>query len=104
MPARMTTQETQVTGQPVAVDPVPEQRHGDIGLSLKTVGDLHDHSFFIPSYQRGYRWEKDQVLALMNDLHDFEKRSNNDPKKFYCLQPLVVMKQGKDGWEVVDGQ
>ena len=100
----MTTQETQVTGQPIAVDPVPEQRHGDIALSLKTVGDLRGHSFFIPSYQRGYRWEKDQVLALMNDLHDFEKRSNDDPKKFYCLQPLVVMKQEKDGWGVVDGQ
>ena len=104
MPAQMTTQETQLTGQPIAVDSVPEQRHGDICLSLKSIGDLRGYSFFIPSYQRGYRWEKDQVLALINDLHDFEKRRDDNHKKFYCLQPLVVMERAKDEWEVVDGQ
>jgi hypothetical protein len=103
----MTSQETLVEGQPIAApragQTFPEQRHGVIALSPKAVGDLRDYDFFIPSYQRGYRWEEDQVLALLNDLNEFEKRSNNDSKKFYCLQPLVVMKRGNE-WEVVDGQ
>lgn len=79
-----------------------------IPLTLKSVADLAGKHFFIPSYQRGYRWDTDQVEALLNDLAEFE--AINDSKKFYCLQPLVVFKQDKakdkddDVWEVVDGQ
>jgi hypothetical protein len=82
----MTSQETHIEGQPItagrAVQTVPEQRQGVIPLQLEPVSSLHVHRFFVPSYQRGYRWEPDQVLALLNDLHEFENRSNNDPKRF----------------------
>lgn len=27
-----------------------------MGIELKAIGDLKDMQFFIPSYQRGYRW------------------------------------------------
>ena len=79
-----------------------------VRLETRSVGDLayHKQRFLIPSYQRGYRWEQDQVRALLNDLYKFEL---NDFGKFYCLQPLVVVErknawEGKDAWEVVDGQ
>ena len=30
-------------------------------LILKPINDLLNENFFIPSYQRGYRWKKEQV-------------------------------------------
>ena len=59
-------------------------------------------NFFIPGYQRGYRWAEQQVNDLLNDINEFEPENGS----WYCLQPLVVMKKdGKDEkWEVIDGQ
>lgn len=73
-------------------------------LTTKSVAELTNERFFIPSYQRGYRWEKEQVTALLNDLAKFEE--SKDAGRFYCLQPLVVFKNEKRDsmWEVVDGQ
>ena len=73
----------------------------EVSLSCRSVASLKDNRFVIPSYQRGYRWDAIQVKALLDDLAEFE--AVNDPKKFYCLQPLVVVKRETE-WEVVDGQ
>ncbi|MEI7729717.1 MAG: DUF262 domain-containing protein [Verrucomicrobiota bacterium] len=74
-----------------------------VPLKLRSVADLVEKNevFFIPNYQRGYRWDADQVEALLNDLAKFE--ANKGSSEYYCLQPLVVVKRDKD-WEVVDGQ
>lgn len=32
---------------------------------------LLDRKFNIPSFQRGYRWEKRQVTELLDDLKEF---------------------------------
>lgn len=73
-------------------------------LVLKPVSELLDESFFIPAYQRGYRWTKRQVTELLDDIKEFQKQSEEGPKSaFYCLQPIVVKKHG-DSWELVDGQ
>ena len=34
-------------------------------LKLKTIEKLLDKKFFIPSYQRGYRWDDQQVRDLL---------------------------------------
>ena len=74
--------------------------------------------FFIPSYQRGYRWTEQQVKDLLNDVNEFqpEKNKDADEKTWYCLQPLVAAQmkperksecglvEGEDWYEVVDGQ
>ena len=44
-------------------------------LTLKSVIDLLDKNYFIPSYQRGYRWEKRQVWDMLEDLYKFAKDS-----------------------------
>jgi len=75
----------------------------EIKLSLKSVGDIKGMRFLIPNYQRGYRWEADQVTALLDDLAEFEARNEPSAERFYCLQPLVVVKRLVE-WEVVDGQ
>ena len=66
------------------------------------VSELLGMNFFIPGYQRGYRWTEQQVNDLLNDINEFEPKNGS----WYCLQPLVVMKKdGKDEkWEVIDGQ
>ncbi len=33
----------------------------DNKIELKSINDLIKYEFFIPSYQRGYRWNKTQV-------------------------------------------
>lgn len=64
-------------------------------LEPRLVGDVAG-DFFVPAYQRGYRWGPDEVVRLLNDI--WESRD-----KPYYLQPVVVKRHG-DEWELVDGQ
>lgn len=57
-------------------------------LKLLAIPQLMGKHFFIPDYQRGYKWEKDQVYALLKDLWRYFK--SNKKGDFYCLQPIVV--------------
>ena len=52
--------------------------------------------FYVPAYQRGYRWGEVEVRRLLDDI--WESRD-----KPYYLQPVVV-KQHSGEWELVDGQ
>ena len=86
-------------------------------IDLKSVGELLGMKFFIPSYQRGYRWTEQQVKDLLNDVNEFRPETVKDTneKTWYCLQPLVVKKMNKERkdecqldenewYEVIDGQ
>ena len=92
-------------------------------LELKSIAKLQDLEFYIPDYQRGYRWTRQQVEDLLNDIFEFSQKENAG---IYCLQPLVVIKKSSEEqlldrvhaakdldevkrilngqWEVVDGQ
>lgn len=72
-------------------------------LCLKNIYELLGENFYIPSYQRGYRWTEIQVKELLNDIWEFSQQSATDKSAFYCLQPIVVVKRG-NYWELVDGQ
>ena len=69
---------------------------------LKPISWLLDKNFFVPKYQRGYRWTEKQVRDLLNDIYDFCKAEHHSGE-FYCLQPLVV-KKNSEKWNLVDGQ
>lgn len=82
-------------------------------LEIKHVADLLDMHFHIPSYQRGYRWEAKHVEELLDDLYNFSVQmsgSNNNKGKFYCIQPLAVVKNknlstaNEMVYDVIDGQ
>jgi len=79
-------------------------------LVLKSINQLMDYSFFIPSYQRGYRWTEKQVEELLEDIWAFAinppKQEEGKMRQFYCLQPIVVKQKNgiADEWEVIDGQ
>lgn len=91
---------------------------------LKPIKELFGMNFFIPDYQRGYRWEKQQAIDLLDDIASFSQKDH--VSVIYCIQPLVVQ-QRKDeaavlrkiktatsmeevkkymqgSWNVVDGQ
>ena len=79
-------------------------------LILKSINELLGEGFYIPHYQRGYRWTEKQVKDLLDDIWAFATKPNKDIG-FYCLQPIVVKRRtwienGQEitGWEVVDGQ
>ncbi len=77
-------------------------------LVLKSINDLLGSKFYIPSYQRGYRWKNQQVKDLLKDLWEFKsnppKHEDGKEKPFYCLQPVVIKPIEDDNWEVIDGQ
>ena len=77
-------------------------------LNLKSIGELLEYNFYIPSYQRGYRWEERQVLDLLEDILEFANKKDRgelNPKEFYCLQPIVVKSDKKlNKYKVIDGQ
>ena len=64
-------------------------------LDTKLVGNVQG-VFYVPSYQRGYRWGKEEVTRLLEDIY-------TNGNKTYCLQPVVVRKDG-DRYELIDGQ
>ena len=76
-------------------------------MPLKNVRDLLGEHYYIPNYQRGYRWGKDEVTKLLDDIWDFASHGKSE---FYCLQPLIILPQEpsdaeKTVWyEVLDGQ
>ena len=66
------------------------------------VCELMGHTFTIPHYQRGYRWEEQEVNELLDDLWAFAKYSNKG--EFYCLQPIVLRENDNKNFDVLDGQ
>ena len=85
-------------------------------VELRAVHTLLGKRYYIPSYQRGYRWTTKQVTQLLDDLLEFERKKGKEKGEFYCLQPIVVVplqggqrpQQWQDGeepvYEVIDGQ
>lgn len=62
-------------------------------LDVVPINSLFGMSFFVPSYQRGYRWTAQQVKDLLEDIDEYINHNlvnDETGDSFYCLQPLVV--------------
>lgn len=73
-------------------------------ISLKSIVDFENNNinFYIPSYQRGYRWKSRQVSQLIDDIDAF---TPTESSPFYFLQALAVTKDIENNRvNVVDGQ
>jgi hypothetical protein len=55
--------------------------------------------FNVPEYQRGYKWTKEWVDALLDDIND----ADVEGEKFYCLQNITIIKKDEK-FNVIDGQ
>lgn len=88
-------------------------------IDLKSIRSLSGLNFYIPDYQRGYRWSDSQAIQMLCDFQEFCKRIDNDNVRtgeYYCLQPIVVKEKSwiekqedgsevtVNGYEVIDGQ
>ena len=89
----------------------PSGNSGELRALIELEGN-----FIIPGYQRGYRWNDQQIYDFLNDIFEFyEQFKNGKENKIYFLQPVVVMENyseetGSDEKEnepeinIVDGQ
>ena len=68
----------------------------NIVLETRPVGSV-EGDFFVKSYQRGYRWGKEEVIRLLEDIY-----SNGSGKNYY-LQPIVIRRED-NRFELIDGQ
>lgn len=91
------------------------EQHKENIIELRNIRSLSGLKFFIPDYQRGYRWTGTQSLAMLKDFNDFIEAGMDNKKptdEYYCLQPVVVKPKTwidgdgneVDGYEVIDGQ
>jgi vacuolar-type H+-ATPase subunit E/Vma4 len=71
-----------------------------LNSSTVSIGKLFSEDFFfaIPNYQRPFRWDRDQVADLIDDLLG-AKRDND-----YFLGTLVLHQKDDGTYDVVDGQ
>lgn len=72
-------------------------------IELLAVNKLLNYKFEVPSYQRGYRWTSQQVKDLLEDIYEFQIDPKIPSDQYYCLQPVVVSKEG-DKYILIDGQ
>lgn len=75
-----------------------EQLNTSIILETKSVSEISGN-FFVPAYQRGYRWGK-EATRLLEDIMEIDEKSDYR----YCLQPIVVKKRSDGSYELIDGQ
>ncbi len=90
-------------------------------IQLISIAEILDgRTFYIPSYQRGYRWTTKEVTDLLSDLYSFTIGGKKNDGEFYCLQPIIVQRiedeaiisaildgidsSSREVWEVIDGQ
>lgn len=68
--------------------------------SMVAIKNFKGKNFLINKYQRGYRWGKREIYALLKDILSFDITRDG----FYCLQPLVMLYKGENNFELIDGQ
>ncbi|NOQ75772.1 MAG: DUF262 domain-containing protein [Crocinitomix sp.] len=73
-------------------------------INFLAIEKIRDYHFVVEDYQRGYKWQQEQIEALLNDIN-----KHKDGK--YCLQPVIVNSSYKDNestttikHELIDGQ
>ncbi len=74
-----------------------------MNTNIRTVEEVfleYNKGFEIPHFQRGYRWRKENIEELIDDIY-------NDEQK-YCLQPIIFNlgtgEKTKEQPDIVDGQ
>ena len=75
-------------------------------MKFETKGVLEiKGNFFVPDYQRGYRWGENEVKQLLEDIDENRKKNEqkNEHNNYY-LQPIVLKEIGEKNYELIDGQ
>ena len=74
-------------------------------MKFETKGVLEiKGNFFVPDYQRGYRWGENEVKQLLDDIDENRKKNEKERgQNNYYLQPIVLKEKGEN-YELIDGQ
>lgn len=71
-------------------------------LEEKLLKDLYEMNFSIPIYQRPYKWKKEHVIRLLDDLYEniYQKKGS-----MYRIGSLILHEdEKKNPFDIVDGQ
>lgn len=61
---------------------------------------MSDYRFAIPSFQRAYTWQTENILQLVSDLQDAGSSAGTP----YFLGSLILVRDGESKYQVIDGQ
>ena len=53
-------------------------------FKTKLVSEIEGR-FYIESYQRGYRWEKEEVQTLLEDIYENGERNRNENRNLLII-------------------
>ena len=70
----------------------PKLKKENFALKEMTIEQIESQpitDFYIKDYQRGYRWSKNEIEELLNDIKELMDNGNSSHSR-YCLQPLIV--------------
>lgn len=73
---------------------------GHIVAEIKSVSDVLHLNLTIPEYQRPYRWKYKNIKQLLEDI----ATNMNAGKQKYRIGSIILYKNGKNSYEIVDGQ
>lgn len=85
--------------------PKEDEKTSDVGLEVLTMADALGRKFTVPKYQRGYCWEEEHVVGLLEDVKTWMATHGNDTQ--YRIGTVVLKKTKKeamDVYEIIDGQ
>lgn len=67
----------------------------------KSIREIFQSNYVVPLYQRNFAWTDDEIHQLIRDIYENYLK---DPKGFYFIGTLVVLKRKNGDFEVIDGQ
>lgn len=69
-----------------------------------SIGKLFNDFYLVPSYQREYVWEEEQVTEFLNDIYEEFYSNNSGAVSEYFIGSIIVCNQRDSLYEVIDGQ
>lgn len=61
---------------------------------------IAENTFFVPTHQRDYRWSREKVAQLFDDVNDSMERGD----KLYFIGVIVFMQSEDGSLRLLDGQ
>jgi len=72
-------------------------------IEMRSINELLGYHFIVPSFQRGYRWQEQQVDDLLDDIYEYMVSKEATKGDFYCLQPIIICEKNGQ-YILIDGQ
>lgn len=76
------------------------EKRNEIGFDKQTIADVFKHWYTVPSYQRHYVWDSDNVHDLLSDFElNYQKHKDDE----YFLGSYIYQDKGNE-YDLLDGQ